>query len=344
MRDDATFMSRALELAALGRWTVSPNPMVGCVIVRDGEIVGEGHHVRAGEAHAEIIALQGAGDRAQGATAYVSLEPCNHSGRTGPCAHALIDAGVQRVVVAVNDPNPLAAGGSEALRTAGVEVDLGVLDQQARRLNTVFFHGVETQRPFVIAKVATSLDGRIAAADGTSQWLTGESTRRRAHELRADADAVLVGSGTVLADDPQLTCRVDGYDAPQPLRVVLDRRGRVTPQHRVCDDAAPTLLTGAEPPELLSTLWDREVRSLLIEGGATVLHAFLGAGLVDRLHIHIAPVLLGERGRPLLAGPWADTLADAPRYQLDALDQAGDDTLLTLTPAKPAGDTFTGDQ
>ena len=342
MSDDATFMSRALELAALGRWTVSPNPMVGCVIVRDGEIVGEGHHVRPGKAHAEIIALQAAGDRAQGATAYVSLEPCNHSGRTGPCAHALIDAGVERVVVVVNDPNPLAAGGSEALRTAGIQVDLGVLEQRARRLNTIFFYGVETQRPFVIAKVATSLDGRIAAADGTSQWLTGESARRRVHELRAEVDAVMVGSGTVLADDPQLTCRLDGYDAGQPLRVVLDRRGRVTAQHRVSDGAAPTLITGAEPVQLLSTLWDRDVRSLLIEGGATLLHAFLGAGLVDRLHIHIAPVLLGERGRPLLAGPWADTLSAAPRYHLDELQQLGDDTLLTLTPAKPADDTFSG--
>jgi diaminohydroxyphosphoribosylaminopyrimidine deaminase/5-amino-6-(5-phosphoribosylamino)uracil reductase len=342
MSNDATFMSRALELAALGRWTVSPNPMVGCVLVRDGEIVGEGHHVRAGEPHAEIIALGAAGSQADGATAYVTLEPCDHTGRTPPCSHALLDAGVRRVVVAVNDPNPLAAGGAATLRAAGVAVELGVLEQQARQLNTVFFHGVQTQRPYVIAKVATSLDGRIAAADGTSQWLTGEQARGRAHELRAEVDAVVVGSGTVLADDPQLTCRLEDYDAAQPLRVVLDRRGRVTPDHRVCDDSAPTLLTQAEPEELLSLLWGREVRSILVEGGATVLHAFLAAGLVDRLHVHIAPVLLGQQGRPLLAGPWADTLAEAPRYHLAALERTGDDTLLTLTPAKSADDTFSG--
>ena len=340
MSNDATFMSRALELAALGRWTVSPNPMVGCVIVRDDEIVGEGHHVRAGAPHAEIHALQAAGYRASGATAHVSLEPCSHSGRTGPCTQALIDAGIRRVVLAVRDPNPLAAGGVDVLRAAGVEVVVGIREHEARALNAIFFHGVETQRPFVVAKVAASLDGRIAAADGTSQWLTGEQARRRAHELRAEVDAVVVGSGTVLADDPQLTCRLDGYDGTQPLRVVLDRRGRVTSQHRVLDEAAPTLVTNADPAALLSLLWDRDVRSVLVEGGATVLHAFLAAGLVDRLHVHVAPVLLGERGRPLLAGPWADTLADAPRYHLDELRQLGDDAVLTLTPAKPADDTF----
>jgi diaminohydroxyphosphoribosylaminopyrimidine deaminase/5-amino-6-(5-phosphoribosylamino)uracil reductase len=343
MSNDATFMSRALALAALGRWTVSPNPMVGCVITRDDQIVGEGHHVRAGQAHAEIHALHAAGDRASGATAYVSLEPCSHTGRTGPCTQALIDAGISRVVVAVRDPNPLAAGGLDVLRAAGVDAEDGVLEQEARRLNTVFFHGVQTQRPYVIAKVAASLDGRIAAADGTSQWLTGEQARRRAHELRAEVDAVLVGSGTVLADDPQLTCRLDGYDGQQPLRVVMDRTGRVTSEHRVNDDTAPTWVTDAsDAVDVLAQLWDREVRSVLVEGGATILHAFLRASLVDRLHVHVAPVLLGDQGRPLLAGPWAETLADAPRYQLEHVDSVGDDTLLTLTPTKSADDSFDG--
>ena len=334
--DDAGLMFRALELAELGRRMASPNPMVGCVIARDGQIVGEGHHERAGGPHAEIVALRAAGDASRGATAYVTLEPCNHTGRTGPCAQALIDAGITKVFVAIADPNPVAAGGLRTLQDTGIEVHLGLWAERSQALNEVFFHGVATGRPFVVAKAAVSLDGRIAAADGTSQWLTGEDTRRRAHELRADADAVLVGSGTVLADDPQLTVRFDGYGARQPLRVVLDRRGRVTPEHRVHDDAAPTVvLDEHDPATVLKQLWERDVRSVLIEGGASVLHAFLAAGLVDRFHVHVAPVLLGDRGRPLLAGPWAATLGDAPRFTLDAVEQQGDDALLTLTPTRP---------
>ncbi|MPZ74332.1 MAG: bifunctional diaminohydroxyphosphoribosylaminopyrimidine deaminase/5-amino-6-(5-phosphoribosylamino)uracil reductase RibD [Nitriliruptorales bacterium] len=343
MPDDATFMSRALALAALGRRTVSPNPMVGCVIVRDGEVVGEGWHRRAGEPHAEAVALRAAAQKARGAAAYISLEPCNHTGRTGPCTTALIDAGVTRVVAAVADPHPMAAGGADTLRAAGITVDTGVLGDQARRLNEVFFHGVQTQRPFVVAKVAASLDGRLAAADGTSQWLTGEAARRRVHELRAEVDAVLIGSGTVLADDPQLTCRLDEYRGPQPLRVVLDRRGRVTHEHRVNDAAAETVISHDSPADTLRTLWDRDVRSVLVEGGAAVLHAFLAAGLVDRLHVHVAPVLLGEQGRPLLAGPWTQTLSDAPRWNLENVERTGDDVLLSLSPEKPAADAFPQD-
>lgn len=342
MADDVAFMRRALELAAQGRTTVSPNPVVGCVVVADETIIAEGFHERAGGPHAEIQALRMAGNRARGATAYVTLEPCSHTGRTGPCTEALIEAGVARVVAATPDVNPPAAGGAEVLRAAGIDVEIGLLESEARRLNEVFFHGVATRRPFVVAKAAVSLDGRIAAADGTSQWLTGEEARSRVHVLRAQVDAVLVGSGTVLADDPHLTCRLDGYEGHQPLRVVLDRRGRVRADHRVCDIAAPTQVIKRydDLRDVLDRLWRRDVRSVLVEGGASVLHAFLSANLVDRLHVHVAPVLLGEQGRPLLAGPWAPTLAEAPRFALETVEKMGDDALLSLTPVKTAAGTL----
>ena len=335
MLDDTAAMRRALELAAQGSATVSPNPMVGCILVRDGEIVGEGYHQQAGGPHAEIAALRAAGERARGSTAYVSLEPCNHTGRTGPCSTALIDAGVLRVVAAVADPDPQAAGGAGALEAAGVEVELGVLENEARHLNEVFFHGVRTGRPFFVAKAAVSLDGRIAAADGTSQWLTGVDLRRRAHELRAAVDAVIVGSQTVLSDDPRLTVRLDDYHAPQPLRVVLDRRGRVGPDRHVCDGEAPTLLYSGGLDRLPGVLWGRGVRSALVEGGAQVVGSFLRAGLADKLVVHVAPLLLGAQGRPLLDGDWAQTLADAPRLQLHSVEQVGGDAALTLYPTAP---------
>jgi diaminohydroxyphosphoribosylaminopyrimidine deaminase / 5-amino-6-(5-phosphoribosylamino)uracil reductase len=353
---DAVWMARALDLAERGRPTVSPNPLVGCVLVRDGVVLGEGWHERAGGPHAEVAALAAArraGYEPDGATAYVTLEPCTHTGRTGPCAQALADAGVARVVVALADGNPVAAGGAAALRTAGVEVDVGVLADVAARQNEVFLHGLATRRPFVVAKTATSLDGRIAAADGSARWLTGPDARSRAHELRAAVDAVLVGAGTVLADDPALTCRLDGYEGPQPVRVVLDRRGRTGTGHRVYDAAAPSLrvTAGGVPAldgvaalavdaavpdgglgEVLAALWDRDVRSVLVEGGAEVLSALLRAGLVDRLDLHVAPVILGEAGRPAVVGPWASTIGDAPRWRLHAVAHVGDDAVLTYYP------------
>jgi diaminohydroxyphosphoribosylaminopyrimidine deaminase / 5-amino-6-(5-phosphoribosylamino)uracil reductase len=359
--DAGTWMHRALELAERGRRTVSPNPLVGCVLVRDGEVVGEGWHERAGGPHAEVQAIAAAGGRARGAVAHVTLEPCAHTGRTGPCTTALLDAGVAGVVVALPDPNPVAAGGAAVLRAAGVPVEEGVLAAAARAQNTVFLHGLATGRPFVVGKAAVSLDGRIAAADGTSRWLTGPRARQRAHALRAEVDAVLVGSGTVLADDPALTCRLDGYRGPQPLRAVLDGRGRTPATARVAHGNATLVLTGEEAaaglasrldgadvevcavPQrsdgsgldlgaVLDVLWEREVRSVLVEGGAAVLHSALSAGFVDRLHVHVAPVLLGDRGRPLLAGPWAGSLAEAPRFTLEDAQPTGDDVLLTYRP------------
>lgn len=347
---DAAWMRRALDLAERGRGTVSPNPLVGCVLVRDGVVVGEGYHARAGKAHAEIEALEQAGTDAAGATAYVTLEPCNHTGRTGPCSARLLDAGVKRVVVAVEDPHPEAGRGAATLRAAGVPVDIGVGEEAARRQNEVFFHALAHRRPFVVAKAAVSVDGRIAAADGTSQWLTGEEARARAHRLRGEMDAIVIGSGTVLADDPHLTVRgVDagaepaagdpaaGDPADQPLRVVLDRRGRVPSDARMLDGAAPSLvLDSGGVPEAVARLWDRGIRSMLVEGGAQVVGAFLRAGLVDRLVVHVAPLLLGESGRPMLSGDDIATLADAPRFHLDTVEQVGDDAILWLSPA--AGD------
>lgn len=343
MPGDEALMRRALALAERGRTTVSPNPLVGCVVAVDGEIVGEGFHARAGGPHAEVVALQGARDRAAGATAYVTLEPCAHHGRTPPCTQALMGAGITRVVAAIIDPDPVAAGGANALRAAGVRVDMGCCEEQARQQNEVFFHGLTTGRPFVVVKAAVSLDGRIAAADGTSQWLTGEQTRRRAHELRASADAVIVGSQTVLDDDPALTVRLPGYDGTPPLRVVLDRRRRVRGALQVLDDTAPTLLHRGDLDELLAQLWDRRVRSALVEGGASVVGAFLRAGLADRLVLHVAPVLLGAQGRPLVAGEWPATLIQAPRLRLHHVERVGDDVVLTLAPsplpwAVPAAD------
>lgn len=364
---DAAWMRRALDLAEQGRGTVSPNPLVGCVLVADDEVVGEGWHAVAGGPHAEIVALQAAGLRAAGAVAYVTLEPCTHTGRTGPCVDALLKAGVAAVVAALPDPNPTAAGGADTLRAAGVPVRLGVLATEAARQNRVFLHGLATGRPFVVLKSAVSLDGRIAAADGTAKWLTGPAARERAHRLRAQADAVLVGSGTALTDDPRLTVRLPDQPALRRLRVVLDGRGRVPASARVFDGEAPTLLLttlgaasatrrrlGGEGGEIdvvavptgsdgtldlhavLSELYRRDVRSVLIEGGAAVAGSFLRAGLVDELVCHLAPLLLGERGRPLLTGGPVGTLAEAWRFKPVDVEVVGPDVLLTLTPADRA--------
>lgn len=332
-RADERWMARALQLAEHGRVSVSPNPLVGCVLVRSGTVVGEGHHERAGGPHAEVVALADAAGDAAGATAYVTLEPCDHTGRTEPCTQALLDAGIVRVVAALPDPNPDAAGGARRLEARGVQVDLGVLAGQAARQNEVFLHTMATGRPFVTAKAATSLDGRIAAADGASRWLTGEETRVLAHQLRAAADAVIVGSGTVLADDPQLTVRLDAHTGEQPLRVVLDRRGRVPATARVHDGSAPTVVLGVDLPEALKELWDRDVRSVLVEGGAQILSAFLDADLVDKLVVHVAPLLLGPAGRPVTeTGP--PTLAEARRWQLADVDRSDDDVVATYYPRR----------
>jgi diaminohydroxyphosphoribosylaminopyrimidine deaminase/5-amino-6-(5-phosphoribosylamino)uracil reductase len=337
-QDDAaatTAMRRAIALAELGLGFTSPNPIVGCVIVGpDGSVVGEGYHARAGQAHAEVAALQDAGGLAFGATAFVTLEPCRHTGRTPPCTRALIDAGVARVVFAVADPDPVAGHGADDLRAAGILVEEGLLGQEAARSNAAWLHHARTGRPFVTWKFAATLDGRVAASDGTSRWITGEAARHDVHLLRARSDAIVVGTGTVLADDPHLDVRLpDAPDSNRPLRVVVGRRA-VPPGANVLDDAAPTvLLTEHDPKSVLANLSDRGVVSVLLEGGPTLAGAFVGAGLVDRVVAYLAPALLGA-GRAALGDAGIETLGSALRLHVDAVDLIGDDVRIIATPRR----------
>lgn len=326
-------MRRAIALAELGLGSTSPNPIVGCVIVGpEGSVVGEGHHARAGEAHAEVVALRYAGQRARGATAFVTLEPCRHTGRTPPCTQALIDAGISRVVFAVADPDPIAGHGADDLRAAGVRVDEGLLADEAAWSNAAWLHHARTGRPFVTWKYAATLDGRVAAADGTSRWITGEAARHDVHLLRARSDAIVVGTGTVLADDPRLDVRLPGVTVSRhPLRVVVGRR-EVPPSARVLDDAAPTvLLTEHDPKSVLGSLSDRGVVSVLLEGGPTLAGAFVAAGMVDRVVAYVAPALLGA-GRSALGDAGIETLQGALRLHVDTVDLIGDDLRIVATP------------
>jgi diaminohydroxyphosphoribosylaminopyrimidine deaminase / 5-amino-6-(5-phosphoribosylamino)uracil reductase len=330
-------MRRALDRAALGP-AHGPNPRVGCVVLdSSGSVAGEGHHRGAGTAHAEVEALAVAGDAARGGTAVVTLEPCNHTGRTGPCSRALIEAGVARVVVAAADPNPQAAGGARVLRAAGVEVETGVLAADSRQLNRRWMFAVAAGRPFVTWKFAATLDGRSAAADGTSRWITGDAARADVHARRATADAIVVGTGTVLADDPWLTVR-DAAGVPaarQPLRVVLGRTP-VPPDARVLDDAAPTLLLPMHDPAVaLARLHDHQVRHAWLEGGPRLAAGFLRAGLVDEVLAYVAPALLGA-GAAAVADLSVRTIGDARRLELLEVERFGDDVLLVAAP-RPTG-------
>jgi diaminohydroxyphosphoribosylaminopyrimidine deaminase/5-amino-6-(5-phosphoribosylamino)uracil reductase len=335
---EAGAMARARELAAGVLGTTSPNPAVGAVILdRNGNPVGEGATQPPGGPHAEIVALSRAGDLARGGTAVVTLEPCGHTGRTGPCVDALLAAGIARVVVAVPEPTALAGGGADRLRAAGVDVELGV-ERAAAEAGALaaWLTGVREQRPFVVWKTAVTLDGRVAAADGTSRWITGEQARAAVHRLRAGCDAVVIGSGTVLVDDPQLTVRdAHGRDAArQPLRVVLDRRGRVPRTARVLDDAAPTHVSAAATPaELLAELFDRDVRRVLLEGGPTLAAAFLREGLVDEVLVHLAPTLLGA-GPALVGDLGISTIADALSLTIVEVTPLGGDVQLLLRPTR----------
>jgi diaminohydroxyphosphoribosylaminopyrimidine deaminase / 5-amino-6-(5-phosphoribosylamino)uracil reductase len=334
-------MARARELGNAVLGGTSPNPPVGAVVLAaDGTPVGEGATAPPGGPHAEITALAQAADRARGGTVVVTLEPCAHTGRTGPCVDALLAAGVARVVVAVPEPTEQAAGGAQRLRDAGVEVVLGV-EQAAAEEGALagWLTGVREGRPQVVWKVAGTLDGRVAAADGSSRWVTGPEARAAVHRLRAGCDAVLVGSGTALADDPQLTVRdADGRDADrQPLRVVLDRRGRLPRTARVLDDAAPTLLsTATAPRELLTELYDRDVRRVLLEGGPTLAAAFLREGLVDEAVVHLAPKLLGA-GAPLVGDLGITSIGDALRLSVVEVTLLGGDVGIRLRPNRHTG-------
>jgi diaminohydroxyphosphoribosylaminopyrimidine deaminase/5-amino-6-(5-phosphoribosylamino)uracil reductase len=367
-------MAEAVALGERGRLTAAPNPWVGCVVVAaDGEIVGRGFHRRAGEPHAEVHALQEAGERARGATAYVTLEPCAHQGRTPPCAPALVEAGIRRVVVAVLDPDERVAGrGVDLLRAAGVTVDVGAGAGAASRSLAPYLHHRRTGRPLCLLKTAASLDGRTAAADGTSQWITGPAARADAHRLRAESGAVVVGAGTAVADQPALTWRNLDFEAglvpPQPLRVLLDAGGRVPPTGPLFDPSlAPTLVlttaaadpatrtewkaAGAEVEEVppasaagaggvdlaaaLDVLGRRGVLQAMVEGGATVHGAFLRAGLADRIVVYTGGVVLGHGGAPLFGGPGPSTLEEASRWRLVAVRQVGGDARLDWEPVVP---------
>ena len=345
MVSDDEAMSRAIALAARGLGTTSPNPVVGCVLLSaEGEVVGEGFHAYAGGPHAEIVALAQAGERARGGTAVVTLEPCNHTGRTGPCAQALINAGIVRVVIAVDDPTPVAAGGAATLRDAGVRVETGVGRAPAEEGNVAWLTAVRRGRPYVTWKYAATLDGRSAAADGTSQWITSAPARSDVHKLRSTVDAIVAGVGTIVADDPQLTVRDlrDGSRAiKQPWRVVVDSSGRTPATARIRDQAAPTWIAtaaevGAGPDgqvdlaALLGELYARGVRAVLLEGGPTLAGGFLAAGLVDKVVGYIAPKMLGA-GQPSLVGAGVTTIAEAIELDLVDIARVGPDLRFTAS-------------
>jgi diaminohydroxyphosphoribosylaminopyrimidine deaminase/5-amino-6-(5-phosphoribosylamino)uracil reductase len=353
---DHAQMARALQLAARGLYTTSPNPRVGCVIVKDGRVVGEGWHERAGTPHAEVHALKGAGDAARGATVYVTLEPCSHHGRTPPCAEALVDAGVARVVAAMTDPNPLVAGrGISILTLAGICAEVGLMEAEARALNPGFVSRMTRGRPWVRLKTASTLDGKTALANGASQWITGEAARADVQHLRARACAVLTGSGTVLADNPRMNVR-DFDIGRQPLRVVVDSTLRtpanaaILPALVACHHAEPAAraaleAAGAEVIELpaaagrvdiaalLARLAQRGVNELHVEGGAALNGALLAAGLVDEWIAYVAPMAVGDAARGLFAVPPLTALADAARFRIADVRQLGGDLRLTLLPA-----------
>jgi diaminohydroxyphosphoribosylaminopyrimidine deaminase/5-amino-6-(5-phosphoribosylamino)uracil reductase len=353
--DDGAWMRRALALAERGWGQTAPNPMVGAVVVRDGVVVGEGWHTAYGAPHAEIEALRAAGDRARGATVYVTLEPCDHHGKTPPCTEALVAAGVRRVVAACEDPSPVARGGAARLRAAGIEVDVGVEADAARELNAPFLHALASDRPFVRLKLAMSLDGAIADETRRPGWLTGEAARREVHHLRAGSDAIAVGIGTVLADDPELTVRHAPSPRVPPVRVVFDGAARLPPSSRLARSARETpvlvvvrtpeperaaalgrlgvtLVQGATLRDALVALRARGVRSLLVEGGAALAGSLLREALVDRLVIFRAPLVLGGGALGAFAGMPPARVEDAPRWRLLEARRLEDDELTIYAP------------
>jgi diaminohydroxyphosphoribosylaminopyrimidine deaminase/5-amino-6-(5-phosphoribosylamino)uracil reductase len=346
---DTIRMDLALELAARGWGQVAPNPMVGAVIFAGDEKVGEGFHARFGSPHAEAEAIRQAGERAAGATLYVNLEPCNHEGRNPPCVNAIIDAGISRVVVAAADPNPIAAGGAERLRSAGVKVDFGLREREAKELNAAFFHALTSDRPWITLKLAMSLDGAIAGVNRVGGWLTNEASRAMVQRIRANSDAIAVGIETAIVDDPQLTARSNPPPRVSPMRVIFDRSARLPATSRLARTARqiPTLLvtsygvelnaelgaSGVESleagslPDALSRLYERGVKSLLVEGGAGLAASFLAAGLIDRLVIFRAPVVLGSGALNAFAGVAAHDVEAAPRFRLLETRSLGDDVV-----------------
>lgn len=356
--DDETNIRRAIELAERGRGLTSPNPMVGAVVVREGRIVGEGWHEGPGKPHAEPMALGAAGDAAKGATLYCSLEPCDHFGRTPPCTRAIIEAGIRRVVAAVRDPNPSVDGrGFRHLRKSGIEVTERVLAGEAERLNEAYFKHTRTGLPFVTLKLAATLDGKIAAVDGSSTWITGEEARADVQRLRAASDAIVVGANTAIADDPRLTVRDPGYLGEPPLRVVVDAAGRLGAAGHLFDDHAPTVIAtteassmerreawrsagadvlvceaaegGVSLSSLLEALGKRDVQSVLLEGGSRLAGSAVRARVLDKVVVFLAPKLLGGDAAPGLLGETGiERLSDALELEFVGVSNVGDDVRL----------------
>ncbi len=360
-QNDQFFMSRALRLAKQGLWSTDPNPRVGCVLVKDGKIIGEGWHQQAGKAHAEVNALKQAGKTAEGSTCYVTLEPCSHQGKTPPCAQALVKAKVSRVVMATYDPNPQVRGeGAAQLRTAGIIVDVGVLSQEAEKLNPGFFKRMNHNRPYVRCKLAMSLDGRTAMKSGESQWITGPDARADVQSLRARSSAIMTGVGTVLSDDPSLNVRPEelpeGAFIPepmrQPLRVIIDKHlslpldAKILKLEGQClvvtasdDEELQALLTkqgaevlylpnsegGIDLEAMLSVLAKREINEVHLECGATLAGSMLKRGLLDELVIYMAPMLMGNQARGLFNLPELDKMADAYQLQIEDMRAIGKD-------------------
>jgi len=355
---DSIYMARALRLAEKGRFTTDPNPRVGCVIVKDDKVIAEGWHIKAGQGHAEVNALRQV-ESAQGATAYVTLEPCSHSGRTGPCCDALIAAGVSRVVVAMQDPNPLVAGnGLKKMQDAGLDVECGVLQADAEAINKGFIKRMKTGLPFVSSKMAMSLDGRTAMASGESKWITSSESRANVQLLRAESSVVLTGVNTVLADDPSLNVRLDNTDVLQPIRVVLDSELKMPLSSKMLGLPGDTWVltcsadkqkklklenTGAKVFQLNSLqgrldlsavmvfLGQQQVNYVLVEAGAVLNGALLDAHVVDEWIVYMAPCILGDQGRGLFNLPALQQMADKKQLNMQAVRQVGPDLKLTFT-------------
>ncbi|HQH50989.1 MAG TPA: bifunctional diaminohydroxyphosphoribosylaminopyrimidine deaminase/5-amino-6-(5-phosphoribosylamino)uracil reductase RibD [Candidatus Hydrogenedentes bacterium] len=350
---DRQYMRRALELAAKGKGRTSPNPMVGCVIVRDGKVIGEDYHRRAGEPHAEVLAIEQASGDVRGATMYINLEPCTHEGRTPPCVDLLLEKRPARVVVAMSDPNPKVSGeGIYRLRQAGIDVEAGVLEEEARKLNEAFIKYITTGMPFVICKAAMTLDGKIATHAGHSRWVTCEESRRRVHQLRNEVDAILVGSRTVMLDDPSLTTRLDAGEKHDPIRIILDaddyldEKRRVfevestaptwvvLPEERVCDRADEVLHVrrggdGFDMRHLMTVLAQREVTSVLIEGGGTTHASAFEAGVVDKVMFFVAPKIIGGREAiTAVEGEGVATMDEAVLLERMSAERVGNDLLI----------------
>ena len=352
-------MRRALDLARRGSGHTAPNPLVGAVIVRRDVVVGEGYHVRYGDAHAEVAALHAAGDRASGATVYVTLEPCTHTGQTPPCTDALIRAGVRRVVIATADPHPVARGGAGVLQAAGIEITIGVEEAAARELNAAFFHALHSSRPWVTVKLAVSLDGAVRDGAKSAGWLTGAEARAAVHRMRAASDAVAVGIGTALADDPLLTVRDAPAPRVAPLRIVFDSGARLPLSSRLVQSAAeaPVCIVARRAPDrgraaqlaaagveiivaetldaALVALRSRGVRALLVEGGPRLAGAVLAASAADRLVIFQAPIVLGMGAEAAFAFAPAATVAGARRWPIVARQPFGDDMMTTYGLSEP---------